>query len=235
MRLDKYLAHAGLGSRKDVKLWIRKGQVCVNGVVCKKDDAHMQEQDVITLEGEVISYQREVYIMLYKPQGVVSATVDAMHPTVFDCMDVILPTDCFPVGRLDIDTEGLLIITNDGVFAHNLLAPKKHVNKTYYVAIEHSLTSQDIQRLEEGSIVLEEDVLKPAHVEVIDEKAIHLTIQEGKYHQVKRMLEAVGNRVTYLKRITMGSLSLDSTLQPGEWRYLNAKEIEELKQSNKKG
>lgn len=230
MRLDKYLAHAGLGSRKELKQLIRKGHVSINDVVCKKDDIHIQHEDIITLDGEVISYQSVVYIMLNKPKDVVSATSDDRYPTVLDCIDAMIPNDCFPVGRLDLDTEGLLLITNDGTLAHDLLSPKKHVDKTYYVEIEHALCREDIDLLEGGTIVLDQNILQPAHVEVVSDRVIHITIREGKYHQVKRMLEAVNNKVTYLKRISMGPLSLDETLANGEWRYLSEQELASLKQ-----
>lgn len=230
MRLDKYLAHAGIGTRKEVKLLIRKKHICVNGVVCTKDDTHIDEhRDVITFDGEDISYEPVVYLMLNKPSGVISATVDDMHATVFDCIDALLPTDCFPVGRLDIDTEGLLLITNDGKLAHQLLSPSKHVWKTYYVEARDPLSPDDLHILESGTIKLDEEVLKKAKTQRITDHSIYLSIQEGKYHQIKRMLHAVHNEVTYLKRIQMGPLSLDESLAPGEWRYLHENEIAMLR------
>lgn len=229
MRLDKYLAHAGLGSRKELKQLIRKGHVSINDVICKKDDMHIQEEDIISLDGEVIRYQSVVYIMLNKPSDVVSATSDDRYPTVLDCIDEMIPKDCFPVGRLDLDSEGLLLITNDGVLAHDVLSPKKHVDKTYYVELEHALSDEDIALLESGTIVLDQNVLQCAHVKVIDDVIIHITIREGKYHQVKRMMEAVKNKVLYLKRISMGPLCLDETLAKGEWRYLSDEELASLK------
>ena len=233
MRLDKYLAHAGIGTRKEVKLLIRKKHICVNGEICTKDDTHIDENhDQITFDGEDISYESVVYLMLYKPAGVISATIDDMHATVFDCIDALLPTDCFPVGRLDIDTEGLLLITNDGKLAHDLLSPKKHVMKTYYVEAQEPLTQEDLNLLESGTIVLDDEVLQPAKAERIDDTHIHLSIQEGKYHQVKRMFHAVHNEVVYLKRITMGPLSLDEQLALGEWRYLSDEEVAMLKEKS---
>lgn len=230
MRLDKYLAHAGLGTRKQVKQWIRKKHVRVNGSIICKDDVHIdEEKDIICLDDERILYEKKVYIMLHKPQGVISATVDNQHPTVFDCIDQIIPKDCFPVGRLDIDTEGLLLICNDGKLAHNILSPKKHVNKTYVVDIDHPLLEEDKKLLESGTIVLDDEVIKPAQVEILSAYKILLTIQEGKYHQVKRMLMAVQNEVKHLKRIRMGTLVLDEQLQPGEWRYLTEDEYLQLK------
>ena len=199
MRLDKYLAHAGLGTRKEVKLAIRKGRVSVNGEVCRKDDRKIQEgADVVCLDKEEIYYEAVVYIMLNKPQDVVSATSDPTYETVLDCIDAFLPKDCFPVGRLDMDTEGLL---QEG----------------------------DQKKLENGSIVLDEEPVLPARVEILEDTQILLHIQEGRFHQVKRMLHAIGNEVVHLKRIAMGPLRLDEALASGEWRYLSEEEITALK------
>lgn len=230
MRLDKYLAHACGATRKEVKQWIRKKRVTINGEVCCKDDTHINETaDKICLDENIIQYQSVVYIMMNKPDGVISATQDAVHETVLDLIDDALPPNSFPVGRLDLDTEGLLLICNDGKLAHDLLSPKKHVDKTYYVEAAHSLDEEAKALLESGTIVLDDVRLQPARVETIHDTAFYLTIQEGKYHQVKRMLEAAGNRVIYLKRVRMGTLTLDETLKPGEWRYLEESEIEALK------
>lgn len=230
MRLDKYLAHASIGTRKEVKQLIRKKHVSVNDVICTKDDIHIDElHDSIAIDGEVISFLPVVYIMLHKPRGVVSATVDDTYETVLDCIDTMLPKDVFPIGRLDIDTEGLLLICNDGKLAHDLLSPKKHIDKTYYVEIDHKLSDEDITLLEEGSIVLDDVQLLPANVEVLTDTSLYLTIREGKYHQIKRMLQATKNEVTYLKRIAMGPLHLDDSLQPGEWRYLSEEELASLR------
>ena len=231
MRLDKYLAHANIGTRKEVKQLIRKGHISVNGEVCRKDDIKINEkEDVVTIDGEEIYYESVVYIMLNKPQIVVSATTDPVHETVMDCIDVTIPKDCFPVGRLDIDTEGLLLITNDGKLAHQLLSPKHHVTKTYLAEIAHSLSEEDIKRLENGTIELDGECILPAGVEVIDETFIKLHIQEGRFHQVKRMLHAVDNEVISLKRIAMKTLYLDDSLAPGEWRFLSEEEIRSLKE-----
>lgn len=229
MRLDKYLAHAGIGSRKQVKQWIRKQHVTVNGEICKKDDTHINEyEDVVCVDGEELYYEPLVYIMLYKPQGVISATQDEEHETVLDGIDVVLPKGCFPVGRLDMDTEGLLLITNDGKLSHRLLSPKHHVAKTYVADIAHPLSEADIALLEGGTIVLDDKPLLPAQVKVLSETTVEITIQEGRYHQIKRMLQAVGNEVCFLKRYTMGPLVLDDTLQPGEWRFLSEGELAAL-------
>lgn len=229
MRLDKYLAYAGLGTRKEVKKMIRKGLVEVNQQVCKKDDHKLDElHDQVSVEGIDVTYVSEVYIMLNKPQGVISATQDEQHETVLDCIDEILPKDTFPVGRLDIDTEGLLLICNDGKLAHELLAPKHHVGKTYYVETRDPIESSMIEKLKQG-IVIDEDLCVAGEVKKVSECAMELEIFEGKYHQVKRMLHAVGNEVVYLKRLRMGPLVLDETLQSGEYRYLYEEEIEQLK------
>ena len=167
--------------------------------------------------------------MLNKPQDVVSATSDPTYETVLDCIDAFLPKDCFPVGRLDMDTEGLLLITNDGKLAHRLLSPKHHVEKTYLVDLAQPLQEGDQKKLENGSIVLDEEPVLPARVEILEDTQILLHIQEGRFHQVKRMLHAIGNEVVHLKRIAMGPLRLDEALASGEWRYLSEEEITVLK------
>lgn len=228
MRLDKFLAHAGIGTRKEVKELIRKKRVSVNGVIQKKDDVKIDElKDEVCLDGEVIRYQQFVYYMLNKPQGVVSATVDSQYKTVLECFDCYLPDDVFPVGRLDIDTEGLLLISNDGQLAHRLLSLKYHVDKTYYVKCENKITDDMVKGLSQ-TIELKDEVYQPGVVEVISEDELYLTIQEGKFHQVKRMLHHVGNEVIFLKRVSFGPLTLDESLLPGEYRELSEEEIERL-------
>ena len=228
MRLDKYLAHAGVGTRKEVKELIRKKRVSVNGIIQKKDDIKIDEfNDEVCLDGERVHYQQFVYYMLNKPQGVVSATVDNQYKTVLECFDCYLPDDVFPVGRLDIDTEGLLLISNDGQLAHRLLSLKYHVDKTYYVKCEKEITEEMIQGLSQ-TIELKDEVYQPGVVEVISKDELYLTIQEGKFHQVKRMLHHVGNEVTFLKRVSFGPLKLDESLLPGEYRELSEEEIERL-------
>lgn len=228
MRLDKFLAHAGIGTRKEVKELIRKKRVSVNGVIQKKDDVKIDElKDEVCLDGEVIRYQQFVYYMLNKPQGVVSATVDSQYKTVLECFDCYLPDDVFPVGRLDIDTEGLLLISNDGQLAHRLLSLKYHVDKTYYVKCENKITDDMVKGLSQ-TIELKDEVYQPGVVEVISEDELYLTIQEGKFHQVKRMLHYVGNEVIFLKRVSFGPLTLDESLLPGEYRELSEEEIERL-------
>lgn len=228
MRLDKFLAHAGIGTRKEVKELIRKKRVSVNGVIQKKDDVKIDEfKDEICVDGEIIRYQQFVYYMLNKPQGVVSATVDSHYKTVLECFDCFLPDDVFPVGRLDIDTEGLLLISNDGQLAHRLLSLKYHVDKTYYVKCEKEITDEMVKGLSQ-TIELKDEVYQPGVVEVISDDELYLTIQEGKFHQVKRMLHHVGNEVVFLKRVSFGPLKLDESLLPGEYRELSEEEIERL-------
>lgn len=229
MRLDKYLAHAGSGTRKEVKLLIRKGCVRVNDEICKKDDMHIDEEvDRVFLHDEEVFYQKYYYIMLNKPVDVVSAVSDPVHETVLDLIELPV-TGLFPVGRLDIDTEGLLLITNDGNLSHALLSPKKHVAKRYLVHIDHPLSQEDIHRLEDGVIELDEERILPAKVDVVEPCILYLTIEQGKFHQIKRMLHAVQNEVTALKRIQMGPLLLDEQLEVGEWRHLSEEELASLK------
>lgn len=230
MRLDKFLAHAQIGTRKEVKQMIRKGRVSVNGMLCKKDDTHIDEtQDSVFVDGEEICYEQKVYLMLNKPAGVVSATQDSLHETVLDCLDTLLPKDCFPVGRLDIDTEGLLLITNDGKLAHALLSPRRHVEKVYEVRLIKALSEEGKHLVEDGVIVLDGKTVRKAKVVMLEAAHCLITIQEGRYHQIKRMFLAAGNEVVSLKRIQMGPLKLDESLQPGEWRRLKEEELASLR------
>ena len=229
MRLDKFLCELNIGTRSQVKAYLKQGLVTVNGSVVKKPEEKVDEtSDTVTFKGKALKYQPFVYYMLNKPMGVVSATQDNTCKTVLDLIESDRKKDLFPVGRLDKDTEGLLLITNDGNLAHNMLSPKKHVDKTYLVGIAHDLKDNDIQALEQGVDIGEEKMTLPAKVEVLSEKEILLTIHEGKFHQVKRMLQAVSNEVVTLKRVTFGSLTLDETLKPGEYRELTIEEIGEL-------
>ncbi|MGN1342990.1 MAG: pseudouridine synthase [Traorella sp.] len=228
MRLDKYLAHVGLGSRKEVKEYIRKQRIRVNGKIVKKDDYKVDENnDIVSFDQQVLTYKKYVYYMLNKPQGVISATYDLHDKTVLDCFDCFLPDDVFPVGRLDKDSEGLLLISNDGDLAHKLLSLKYHVDKTYYVKCQEDLNDEMILQLQRP-IQLKEDSFQPANVEKISDNELYITIQEGKFHQVKRMIHYVGNEVIYLKRISFGPLILDAKLNPGEYRELNEEEIKQL-------
>ena len=232
MRLDKFLADMGVGTRTEVKKLIRQGKVTVDGMTCMMPDEKINSTcQQICFEGKQVSYEAFEYYMLNKPAGVVSATTDARDKTVLDLIVSRKRKDLFPVGRLDKDTEGLLLITNDGELAHRLLAPKKHVDKVYYAKIEGIVTCEDVELFSKGLSIGNGEVAKPSKLEILvsgEISEIHVTIQEGKFHQVKRMFEAVGKEVLYLKRLSMGTLALDETLKPGEYRMLTEKELEEL-------
>lgn len=237
MRLDRILTEMGAGSRQEVKKLIRKGHVSVDGEVIKKPEAKVEEKTA-RIRCLDISYWYEpyVYYMLHKPAGVVSATEDPKERTVLDLMKNPVRKDIFPVGRLDKDTEGLLLLTNDGELAHRLLSPKKHVDKTYEAVISGIVTAEDVDAFASGVDIGDDTMTLPAKLEIrkIDPEQncseISITIQEGRYHQIKRMFEAVGKRVVYLKRIRMGSLMLDPTLPKGISRRLTEEEIDALKQ-----
>lgn len=228
MRLDKLLAHAGYGTRKEVKALIKQKLVTVNGVTALKDKQQIDEfHDVVCVNDEQLQYAQYQFIMMNKPSGVICANRDDVHETVMDLFDVFIGNDMFPVGRLDIDTEGLVLIGNDGKLAHRLLSPKHHVDKCYEVHLAKPIDDMQIQRLQEN-IDLGDFIAKPAKVEVQCDTIIHLIIQEGKFHQVKRMMKAVDNEVVYLKRLRFGPLCLDEALNEGEWRYLTQAETEAL-------
>jgi len=217
----------GKGTRSQVKEQIRKGLVTVNGREIKSADTRIDEEaDKVCFCGEELSFRKYVYFMLNKPAGVVSATEDRISATVLGLLrEEDRRPGLFPVGRLDKDTEGLLLLTNDGALAHRLLSPKKHVDKTYRVEITKALDREEIKALEQGVEIGEGCITLPARVAVLEERVILLTIHEGKFHQVKRMLQAVGNQVTGLKRIAFGGLSLDNGLLPGEYRELTDEEL----------
>ena len=229
MRIDKFLANSGIGTRKEVKELLKKKMIKVNDIVVTEAKTHIDEDnDIITFDGERIEYKEFLYIMLNKPQDVISATDDERHRTVLDLLEEPLTkVGLFPVGRLDKDTEGLLVLTNDGKMAHELLSPKKHVPKRYYVELKKPLSKEDAVILENG-VELETFTTKPAKVEFITEDKVYIIISEGKYHQVKRMFKCVGNRVLFLKRTGMGNLGLDENLAPGEYRELTSDELEQL-------
>lgn len=231
MRLDKLLSHTGFGSRKEVKPLLKSGAVVVNGTIQKDSKTQVNpDKDQITVHGTPVVYQEFVYFMLHKPQNVVSATEDNVSETVIDLLaqeDTL--TDPFPVGRLDKDTEGLLIITNDGTLAHNLLSPKKHIDKTYYAKIDGDVTAEDVEAFAAGIELDDGYTCKPARLEIITPNEIKVTIQEGKFHQVKRMFAARGKSVSYLKRISMGNLQLDESLALGEYRPLTEAELADRK------
>lgn len=241
MRLDKLLAHTGFGTRKEVKKIIKDGYIEVNGDVVKNAGLKVDpDADDVRIGGERIYYEEFVYFMLNKPAGVISATEDFIHDTVLDLLE---PADVVqephPVGRLDIDTEGLLILTNDGQLTHQLTSPKKEVDKEYYAIITGIVTEEDIVAFEEGLMIEDEDgdfKSLPAKLEILDldeednTSEIKVTVQEGKFHQVKRMFKAVGKQVFYLKRLRMHTLELDESLPLGEYRRLTNEELELLKQ-----
>ena len=228
MRLDKYLANMGVGTRSEVKILIKKGRVEVNGMRATGPEQKIsEEQDEIWVDDQVIGYNKYEYLMLHKPAGVVTATEDKRDRTVLDLVDSPLKTQLFPVGRLDKDTEGLLLLTNDGALAHRLLSPKKHVSKVYYARIAGCVTKEDVQAFSEG-LDLGDFTSMPAELKILsagEESEIEVTVCEGKFHQVKRMFEAVGKKVLYLKRLSMGKLCLDERLEVGEYRPLTQEEI----------
>lgn len=233
MRLDKLLSHSGYGSRKEVKQLLKKSVVTVNGSRVKDGKQTVAEAtDQVVVEGQLVCYQANFYYLLHKPKGVISATEDAAHRTVLDLLSKEdYRSDLFPVGRLDKDTTGLLVITNDGEFSHNLLSPKKHVAKRYAAAINGRVTVEDCQVFAEGVALSSGEVCQPAQLEIVfvdqenQTSQTKVTIREGKYHQVKRMFEAVGKQVTELHRETMGELSLDPALAPGQYRRLTEAEL----------
>ena len=230
IRIDKMLSHLGYGSRKDVKRIIRKGEVLVNGEVIKNDDFKVDSDiDEVVVFDESVSYSEFVYIMLNKPAGVVSATFDNYKQTVIDLVSEFEKQKVFPVGRLDIDTEGLLLITNDGMLCHNLLSPKSHVDKKYYVEFAGEFKEEYYQAFENGITLDDGYVTLPGNIKLIGENKAEVTIHEGKFHQVKRMFLSLNMEVTYLKRISFGSLVLDESLKLGEYRLLSDKEVEDLK------
>ena len=233
IRLDKYLADMGVGTRTEVKRLIRQGKVRVDGAVEKSADKKVDECRSLVKVGEKeISYVRYEYYMLNKPAGVVSATDDRRDRTVLDLIEGRKRKDLFPVGRLDKDTEGLLLITNDGKLAHLLLSPKRHVDKTYEARIQGQVTREHVKAFQEGLDIGEERLTLSAVLEILNSgeiSQVRVTIQEGKFHQIKRMFQAVGCEVLYLKRLSMGSLTLDESLKPGEYRFLTEAELAKLK------
>lgn len=229
MRLDKFLCEMNIGTRSQVKTYIKQGLVSVNGVIEKSADRKIDEnKDVVSYRGETLCYQQYHYYMLNKPVGVVTATKDNVSKTVMDLLPPELRKNLFPVGRLDKDTEGLLLLTDDGELAHRLLAPTKHVDKTYLVGLREMLPESAQKALETGVDIGEDKPTRPAKVEILNDLEILLTIHEGKFHQVKRMLKAVDNEVLSLKRVSFGPLQLDAKLLPGCYRELTDGEVTNL-------
>lgn len=228
-RLDKYLCDQNIGTRSQVKNLIQKGQVTINGEIIKKPEIKVTDTDIVCWQGKQLVGEEFAYYMFHKPAGVISATEDNWQDTVLDFFKNEPCKNLYPVGRLDKDTEGLLLITNDGELGHRLLSPRHHIEKTYLAKLEHGINEAEIKQLEEGVDIGEKRITLPAKIEVINAENVYITITEGKFHQVKRMFEAVNNRVVYLKRISMGNMKLDEMLGLGEYRRLTKEEINYLK------
>ena len=238
MRLDKFLVACAVGSRTEVKNFLKTGRVTVNGKKEKSAKLQINEDtDEICFDGQKLEYEEFVYYMMNKPQGVISATEDPKHKTVLDLLDDLARSkEVFPVGRLDIDTHGLLLLTNDGKLAHALLSPKRHVDKTYLAQVNGIMTDEDIETFAQG-IPLKDFTCQPAKLELVsvdtekDQSLVRVTIAEGKFHQVKRMVAYCGKEVVDLQRLTMGTLTLDEGLKRGEWRRLTKDELKALLES----
>lgn len=240
IRLDKYLSDYTEMTRSQAKKAIRSGKIRVNGELVRSGDDKVSFSDSVYWDGVEVKGMKHQYIMLNKPAGIISATKDCRDETVVEYIadhpdrqknrgkmdpQMMLAKDLFPAGRLDKDTEGLLLLTNDGQMAHELLSPRKHVEKKYYVQLERDVDSTYVEKMAQGLEIGEKKPTKPAVLEVLRSREVYITITEGKFHQIKRMFETLGNRVTYLKRLEMGALVLDPDLQVGEWRYLTEEEI----------
>ncbi|MCJ0055083.1 rRNA pseudouridine synthase [Clostridioides difficile] len=229
-RIDKILSNLGYGSRSEIKKYCKQGSVVVNGSEVSNPGTQVDtENDEILFNGEEVIYREYLYLMMNKPAGYISATTDKYDPTVLDLIDLsYLVFEPFPVGRLDKDTEGLLVLTNDGKLSHRVLSPKKHVPKTYYAKIDGVVTEEDVEAFLEGVVLDDGYKTMPSQLNILksdDESEIELTIHEGKFHQVKRMFESVGKKVVYLKRLSMGNLKLDESLELGEYRELTDEEV----------
>ena len=238
MRLDKYLVACAVGSRTEVKSFLKAGRVTVNGKKEKSAKLQINENtDEICFDGQKLEYEEFVYYMMNKPQGVISATEDPKHKTVLDLLDDLARSkEVFPVGRLDIDTHGLLLLTNDGQLTHALLSPKRHVDKIYLARVDGIMTQEDVETFAQG-IPLKDFTCQPAKLEIMsvdsekNQSLVRVTIAEGKFHQVKRMVAYCGKEVVDLQRLTMGTLTLDEDLKRGEWRRLSKEELESLLES----
>ncbi|MCI7105234.1 MAG: rRNA pseudouridine synthase [Lachnobacterium sp.] len=238
IRLDKFLADAGYGTRSEVKKQLKSGIVSMNGTVCKKPEEKIDPaRDVVTVSGKEVVYEAFSYYLFYKPAGCVTAKSDALHKTVMDYFPEIVRKSCSPVGRLDKDTEGLLLITNDGELNHHLMSPVHHVKKTYYAVLDGEVPVSAIQQFAEGVDIGDDKKTLPAELEILPKQMqdtanpvyhANLTISEGRFHQVKRMFETVGCHVVYLKRLSLGNLSLGE-LNPGEYRRLSEAEVVDLR------
>ena len=233
MRIDKFLSNMGVATRTESSKAARGGLILLNGVAIKKADVHIDpEKDVIVYCGRKIEYRKYTYILMNKPDGVVSATEDGRDKTVIDLLpEELQRLNLFPCGRLDKHTLGLVMLTDDGDLAHRLLSPKHHVKKKYYFESKFPLNEDEISYLQKGATLEDGYITKPSEIELFeDKKSGHITLVEGKYHQIKRMLESVNNKITYLERITFGPLVLDEKLARGEWRFLTENEIKGLEE-----
>lgn len=229
MRIDKYISGCGYASRKDVKKLIKQGIVFIDGEVCKKPEEQTDENSIVEVDGERLIYREFVYLMLNKPQGCVSAVYDKKYPVVTEFVpEEYAHFEVYPVGRLDIDTEGLLILTNDGQFAHEMTSPKKDVYKRYFAVLDKPMEEKDVEIFADG-MEFKEFTAKSAKLEITENpNEAYIEIAEGKFHQVKRMCERVGKTVTYLKRVAIGNLKLDESLEKGEVRELTKDELDML-------
>lgn len=251
MRLDKFLSGMGAGTRTEIKKAVKAGLVTVDGAVAKDPGMHVNEDSAVTFRGVPVVFEEFVYYMMNKPAGVISASDDSREETVVDLIDEQKRKDLFPAGRLDRDTEGLLLITNDGELAHRLLSPKHHVDKKYFALVSGAVTDEDVAAFADGLVLPDGLECLPAELKVLAAGAaaaaamagnindaapehrvtseIEIVIREGKFHQIKRMFAARGMEVLYLKRLSMGTLTLDESLAPGEYRRLTEEELQALK------
>ena len=231
MRLDKYLAETAQCTRSEAKTLLQKGKVTVNGTLCKKGDTQLRETDVVAVGGRPLAYQKFVYIMLNKPEGVVSASTDKRDTTVVDLLGDAYPRrELFPAGRLDKTSTGFVLLTDDGGFAHDILAPKRHVSKTYTVTLDTPLTAEMKAGFAAGVTLADGTALSPAEVEALtpDGLTVRVLLKQGVYHQIKRMFGVYGAGVNALHRDAIGGLALDSALAPGQWRELSDAEVAEI-------
>ena len=231
MRLDKYLAETAQCTRSEAKTLLQKGRVTVNGAVCKKGDAQLKAGDAGAVDGKTLQYQKFVYLMLNKPAGVVSASTDKQDTTVVDLVGGAYPRrELFPAGRLDKTSTGFVLLTDDGGFAHDILAPKRHVSKTYTVVLDTPLTAEMQAGFAQGVTLADGTELSPAEVEALTEDGltVRVTLKQGVYHQIKRMFGVYGAGVNALHRDAIGGLALDKTLEPGQWRELSDEEVAKI-------
>ena len=231
MRLDKYLAETAQCTRSEAKTLLQKGKVTVNGAVCKKGDAQLKAGDAVAVDGKTLQYQKFVYLMLNKPAGVVSASTDKRDTTVVDLVGGAYPRrELFPAGRLDKTSTGFVLLTDDGGFAHDILAPKRHVSKTYTVVLDTPLTAEMQAGFAQGVTLADGTELSPAEVEALTEDGltVRVTLKQGVYHQIKRMFGVYGAGVNALHRDAIGGLALDKTLEPGQWKELSDEEVAKI-------